>query len=503
MVHFNHVTKLYDNKIVAVNDITFQIEDGEFVFLIGPSGSGKTTVIKMLIRDEVPSYGKVYFKDKDITSISRSKVYKLRREIGVIFQDYKLIPDKTAYENVSFAMEAAGKSNDEIKQTVPYVLDIVGLSHRMQAFPRQLSGGEQQRVAIARAIANNPKILIADEPTGNLDPASAWDIVQILSKINNWGTTVIMSTHGTDIVNSLNKRVIQMHGGNVIRDDNKGQYEMTSGFEEQMVEKADKEKQESKDKKKKTFQVNLPKSNDGSIKNAIEGNSKLKIADVENIRVDDIPEEHQSFLGKVFSRFSVKKHDEGEALIYEEETLPNKVEKEEKKEEFENKVEEKVETPREGKIEEDVLEEQNEEPITEVLKDTPMKRPLNVNHEDEKKETVEEKIEDIKEEIKEDSKKAVKKSKLNLNLATDRSKKEEPAPVIEEPVEEKASLRKVPIRKLNLPKVVMEDLKSAGYRYIDEIIDDGPEGLSKKITIDPEEVIIIANEIKRYTEENS
>ena len=242
MVHFNHVTKLYDNKIVAVNDITFQIEDGEFVFLIGPSGSGKTTVIKMLIRDEVPSYGKVYFKDKDITSISRSKVYKLRREIGVIFQDYKLIPDKTAYENVSFAMEAAGKSNDEIKQTVPYVLDIVGLSHRMTAFPRQLSGGEQQRVAIARAIANNPKILIADEPTGNLDPASAWDIVQILSKINNWGTTVIMSTHGTDIVNSLNKRVIQMHGGNVIRDDNKGQYEMTSGFEEQMVEKVDKDK---------------------------------------------------------------------------------------------------------------------------------------------------------------------------------------------------------------------------------------------------------------------
>src|SRR6185369_4514798 len=179
-----------------------------------------------------------------------------------------------------------------------------------------------QRVAIARAIANNPKILIADEPTGNLDPASAWDIVQILSKINNWGTTVIMSTHGTDIVNSLNKRVIQMHGGNVIRDDNKGQYEMTSGFEEQMVEKADKQKQETKEKaKKKSFQVSIPKNDEG-IQNAIENDhtdmSNVKIPDVGNVMIDDLPEEHKSFFSKVISKFSVKKHEKGEALAYQE-----------------------------------------------------------------------------------------------------------------------------------------------------------------------------------------
>lgn len=236
MVEFVSVTKEYDGGVTAVIDLNFKIEKGEFLFLIGPSGSGKTTVIKMLIRDETPTSGKVFFNDRDITRISRREVYKLRREIGVIFQDFKLVPEKTAYENVAFAMEAAGRSEKDIHDTVPYVLDIVGLSKRMDSFPRQLSGGEQQRVAIARAMANNPKILIADEPTGNLDPASAWDIVQILTKVNNWGTTVIMSTHGTDIVNSLNKRVIQMDGGKIIRDDNKGQYEMARSFEERVVE---------------------------------------------------------------------------------------------------------------------------------------------------------------------------------------------------------------------------------------------------------------------------
>ncbi len=241
MLEFNHVSKIYDNNIVAVNDISFKVKDGEFVFLIGASGSGKTTAIKLLIRDENPTSGAVYFKDRDITKISRSKVYKVRREIGVIFQDYKLIQDKTAYENVAFAMEVAGKKNKEIRDTVPYVLDIVGLNHRSSSFPRQLSGGEQQRVAIARAISNSPQVLIADEPTGNLDPSSAWDIVQILNKINNWGTTIIMSTHGTDIVNSLNKRVIQMENGKIIRDDNKGQYELAQKqqFEEQLAGNAD------------------------------------------------------------------------------------------------------------------------------------------------------------------------------------------------------------------------------------------------------------------------
>lgn len=261
MVEFRNVSKVYDGHLPAVEDVTFDIKTGEFVFLIGPSGSGKTTVIKMLIRDEVPSNGSIFFNDVDITRLSRRKIYKLRREIGVIFQDFKLVQDKTAYENVSFAMEAAGKKNKEIKEAVPYVLDIVGLSNRMQSFPRQLSGGEQQRVAIARAIANNPKILIADEPTGNLDPASAWDIVQVLTKINNWGTTVIMSTHGTDIVNSLNKRVVQMDKGKIVRDDNKGQYEITSKTEEEALRDETLNLQQDEPKKRKLFQLKIPSAN--------------------------------------------------------------------------------------------------------------------------------------------------------------------------------------------------------------------------------------------------
>lgn len=203
------------------------VDEGEFVFLIGPSGSGKTSVIKLLIREENPTSGKIYFDDYDITRLTRDSIYKLRRYVGVIFQDYKLIADKTVYENVAFAMEVAGRKDKEIKETVPYLLDIVGLSNRADAFPSYLSGGEKQRVAIARAVSNNPRVLIADEPTGNLDPAAAWDIVQILSKINNWGTTVIMSTHGTDIVNTLNKRVIQMADGVIVRDDKKGSYEVS------------------------------------------------------------------------------------------------------------------------------------------------------------------------------------------------------------------------------------------------------------------------------------
>jgi cell division transport system ATP-binding protein len=269
MLEFNHVTKIYDSNIVAVNDVSFTIKDGEFVFLIGASGSGKTTVIKMLIRDEVPTSGSVYFHERDITKISRSRVYKVRREIGVIFQDYKLIQDKTAYENVAFAMEVAGKKNKEIKETIPYVLDIVGLAHRASSFPRQLSGGEQQRIAIARAIANSPKILIADEPTGNLDPSSAWDIVQILNKINNWGTTVIMSTHGTDIVNSLNKRVIQMEGGKIIRDDNKGQYELAAKkeFEKKMNDNAE---EVVGKKEKKKIKISMAPVEETSVAEAVE-----------------------------------------------------------------------------------------------------------------------------------------------------------------------------------------------------------------------------------------
>lgn len=299
MVKFENVSKVYDTARPAIYDISFEIEQGEFVFLIGPSGSGKTTVIKMLIRDENPSSGHIYFNGVDITKLSRKKIYKLRREIGVIFQDFKLVQDKTAYENVSFAMEAAGKKDKEIKESVPYVLDIVGLSHRMNAFPRQLSGGEQQRVAIARAIANNPKILIADEPTGNLDPASAWDIVQVLTKINNWGTTVIMSTHGTDIVNSLNKRVVQMEQGRITRDDNKGQYEL-SGKTEAKREELPEVMPVEEEKTKKTFKVKLP-------------GVKTTQQPQENSEVN----EKKSFLSSILK----KKQDEDKAFVMNEENI--------------------------------------------------------------------------------------------------------------------------------------------------------------------------------------
>lgn len=230
MIQFLSVSKRFKGGIVAIEDISFEIEEGEFVFLVGPSGSGKTSIIKLLIREDVPTEGKVFFNNADITKFSRNQVYQLRRKIGVIFQDFKLIPELTAAENIAFAMEAAGKSEREIAEKVPYLLDIVGLSHRSDSFPVQLSGGEQQRVAIARAMSNDPALLIADEPTGNLDPDSAWDIVQILTKINNWGTTVIMSTHSFDVVNTLHKRVIKMEYGKLVKDIMKGSYDDLDDF---------------------------------------------------------------------------------------------------------------------------------------------------------------------------------------------------------------------------------------------------------------------------------
>lgn len=230
MIQFLSVSKTYDDKLFSLQDISFEIQEGEFVFLVGPSGSGKTTIIKLLIREETPSDGKIFFEDEDVTRFNRNKIYQLRRRIGVIFQDFKLINELSAYENVAFAMEAAGQPAKEIKENVPYLLDIVGLAHRANSFPYQLSGGEKQRIAIARAMSNNPRLLIADEPTGNLDPDTAWDIAQILYKINNWGTTVIMSTHGSDIVNSMHKRVIRLQNGAILRDDFKGSYDDIDEF---------------------------------------------------------------------------------------------------------------------------------------------------------------------------------------------------------------------------------------------------------------------------------
>lgn len=240
---------------MALDDISFDINEGEFVFLVGPSGSGKTTIIKHLIREEKPTQGRVYFDDDDVTKYKRGQVYSLRRKIGVIFQDYKLIEEKDAYENVAFAMEAAGHNDKDIKETVPYVLEIVGLGKRMSAFPEQLSGGEKQRVAIARAIANNPKLLIADEPTGNLDPEAAWDIVQILTKINNWGTTVLMCTHGSGFVDALGKRVIRLEKGKITKDAIKGKYSDDDlSIEKKKFEKMTKKKEKKKQDKKKSHQ---------------------------------------------------------------------------------------------------------------------------------------------------------------------------------------------------------------------------------------------------------
>jgi cell division transport system ATP-binding protein len=230
MIQFLSVSKKFDDNLFSLQDLSFEIQEGEFVFLVGPSGSGKTTIIKLLIREENPTAGRIFFEDEDVTKFNRNKVYQLRRRIGVIFQDFKLINEMNAFENIAFAMEAAGKPEREIKENVPYLLDIVGLGHRAHSFPYQLSGGEKQRIAIARAMANNPRLLIADEPTGNLDPDTAWDIAQILYKINNWGTTVIMSTHGSDIVNSMHKRVIRLQDGKILRDDFKGSYEDIDEF---------------------------------------------------------------------------------------------------------------------------------------------------------------------------------------------------------------------------------------------------------------------------------
>lgn len=270
MIQFLSVTKAYDNDIFALQELSFEIQEGEFVFMVGPSGSGKTTIIKLLIREELPSVGQIYFDDEDITKFKTKQIYQLRRKIGVIFQDYKLINDLTAYENISFVMEAAGQKDKEIKENVPYLLDIVGLSNRMNAFPYQLSGGEKQRVAIARAMANNPKLLIADEPTGNLDPDTSWDIAQILYKINNWGTTVLMATHGSDIVNSMHKRVIRLKSGIMVRDDFKGSYEDVDEYSMKIIEsqqekepikvdtkgeqKAEKEVKKTENKKRKLKQ---------------------------------------------------------------------------------------------------------------------------------------------------------------------------------------------------------------------------------------------------------
>ena len=204
--------------------MTFSVEPGEFVSVVGHSGSGKTTLLKMLLAEEKPTSGTVSFESVDVHSLNNGDVSNFRRKIGVVFQDFKLLPQKTTYENIAFAMEAAGRTDEEISSDVPHALDLVDLSSKMLNFPHELSGGERQRVAIARAIINQPDVIIADEPTGNLDPINTYDIVQILKKINDLGTTVILTTHNKGVIDSLGKRVITMEKGRIARDDKRGKY---------------------------------------------------------------------------------------------------------------------------------------------------------------------------------------------------------------------------------------------------------------------------------------
>jgi cell division transport system ATP-binding protein len=217
VIYFNNVSKIYKDA-VALLDVTFTVEAGEFVSIVGHSGAGKTTLTKMILADENPTEGTVFFESINIHKLKSKDLTKLRRRIGVVFQDYKLLPNKTAYENIAFAMEAVGKTEEEIKSDVPHVLELVDLNNRTMHFPNQMSGGEQQRLAIARAIINQPELIIADEPTGNLDPVNTHEIVQILKKINDLGTTVILTTHNRGVIDSINKRVLTMENGKIIRD---------------------------------------------------------------------------------------------------------------------------------------------------------------------------------------------------------------------------------------------------------------------------------------------
>jgi len=224
MIKFKKVSKIYPPECQALDSVSIDIKDKEFVSVAGRSGAGKSTLIRLLIREEAPTTGQVFWNEQDINEISDKNIPLWRRKIGMVFQDFRLLPDKTAHENIAFAMEVSGRSSRSIEKDVPQLLKLVNLSERGEHFPSQLSGGEKQRVAIARALAHRPEILIADEPTGNLDLLNAWEIIRLLIKINELGTTVILSTHNREIINSLDKRVITLEKGRVIRDDEKGKY---------------------------------------------------------------------------------------------------------------------------------------------------------------------------------------------------------------------------------------------------------------------------------------
>ncbi|WP_298884838.1 cell division ATP-binding protein FtsE [uncultured Phascolarctobacterium sp.] len=224
MLKMTDVSKVYPGGSVALQKVNIHIEPGEFVFVVGPSGAGKSTFIKMLFREVLPTTGSIFVNGVDILSLTPKEIPYMRRQLGIIFQDYRLLPDRTVYENVAFAMEVIETPRRKIKRRVLNVLDLVGLRHRADAYPNELSGGEQQRIAIARAIVNDPIMVIADEPTGNLDPETSWDIMEIFKEINAEGTTIVMATHDKEIVDAMGKRVIAIEDGNIVRDEASGVY---------------------------------------------------------------------------------------------------------------------------------------------------------------------------------------------------------------------------------------------------------------------------------------
>ena len=224
MIVFDRVSKIYPDSSVALEEVTLSIEPKEFVSIVGPSGAGKTTLLKLFLAEEKPTEGAVYYESANIHTLNKKEIDAFRRKVGMVFQDFRLLPNKTVYENIAFTMEAAGRTDEEIESDVPHVLELVDLTPKVWNFPHELSGGEKQRVAIARALVNEPDIIIADEPTGNLDPANTYDIVQILKKINDIGTTVILATHNKGIIDLLKRRVIAMERGKVVRDDRSGKY---------------------------------------------------------------------------------------------------------------------------------------------------------------------------------------------------------------------------------------------------------------------------------------
>ncbi|HAZ38209.1 MAG TPA: cell division ATP-binding protein FtsE [Clostridiaceae bacterium] len=224
MIEIKNVSKVYKNNVIALSNVNISINKGEFIFLVGPSGAGKTTFVKLLLREIEPTSGEIYVNNIDINKLKRRQVPYYRRNIGVVFQDFRLLNNKTAYENVAFAMRIVGASSKEIKKRVPQVLSQVGLSSKLSSYPNQLSGGEQQRVVLARALVNNPVLLICDEPTGNLDPETANGIMEILDNINKSGTTILMATHARDLVDRMKKRVIAIEKGVIVRDQLRGVY---------------------------------------------------------------------------------------------------------------------------------------------------------------------------------------------------------------------------------------------------------------------------------------